>query len=118
MQKADGTIRGNSQSAPYSADEVLGRLRPMRGELRRRFTVRRLGVFGSCVRGQAGPASDVDVLVDLEQPTFDHYMDLKFRLEEVLGRDVDLVLADTLKPRLRPIVERESSMSSTSRSLA
>jgi predicted nucleotidyltransferase len=79
----------------------------MRGELQRRFSVRRLGVFGSCVRGQACPSSDVDVLVELEQPTFDHYMELKFRLEEVLGRDVDLVLADTLKPRIRPGVERE-----------
>jgi predicted nucleotidyltransferase len=64
-------------------------------------------VFGSWVRGEAGPASDVDVLVELEQPTFDHYMELKFRLEEALGREVDLVLAETLKPRLRPAVERE-----------
>jgi predicted nucleotidyltransferase len=34
-------------------------------------------------------------------------MDLKFRLEEVLGRRVDLVMAETLKPRIRPIVEQE-----------
>ena len=107
MQKADGIERRDGRSAPCLADDVLRRLRSMQGELRRRFTVRRLGVFGSCVRGQAGPASDVDVLVELEQPTFDHYMDLKFRLEEVLGRNVDLVLADTLKPRIRPGIERE-----------
>jgi hypothetical protein len=35
-------------------------------------------------------------------------MDLRFRLEEVLQRPVDLVLADTVKPRLRPIIEREA----------
>ena len=34
-------------------------------------------------------------------------MELKFRLEEVLGRDVDLVLKDALKRRLKPIIEKE-----------
>jgi predicted nucleotidyltransferase len=34
-------------------------------------------------------------------------MELKFRLEEVLGRDVDLVLKDALKSRLKPIIEKE-----------
>jgi len=36
-----------------------------------------------------------------------NYMDLKFRLEAVLGRPVDLVIANTLKPRLKPIIEQE-----------
>ena len=73
-----------------------------------RFTVIRIGVFGSVARGEAGPESDVDIIVDLAEPTFDHYMDLKFRLEEVLQRRVDLVLADTVKPRLKPIIQREA----------
>lgn len=96
-----------SRAMAGGAEAVLEVLRPVRGELEQRFTVRRLGVFGSWMRGEAGPTSDVDVLVELERPTFDHYMDLKFRLEEILGREVDLVLADTLKPRLRPVIERE-----------
>jgi hypothetical protein len=49
----------------------------------------------------------VDVLVELQNPTFDHYMDLKFELEDNLGMPVDLVLADSLKERLRPLIERE-----------
>ena len=51
--------------------------------------------------------SDVDVLVELEEPTFDHYMDLKFFLEEHLDRPVDLVMADSLKPRIKPSITRE-----------
>jgi predicted nucleotidyltransferase len=43
----------------------------------------------------------------MDQPTFDHYMDLKFFLEEHLHRSVDLVLEDTVKPRLKPILSRE-----------
>ncbi|CBE69065.1 MAG: nucleotidyltransferase family protein [Candidatus Methylomirabilis oxygeniifera] len=76
----------------------------MQEELRERFTVIRIGVFGSFARGSQTPASDVDIIVELAEPTFDHYMDLKFRLEDVLGRPVDLVIADTVKPRLKPII--------------
>ena len=79
----------------------------MRRELSERFTVIRIGVFGSFARGDEGPESDVDIIVELAEPTFDHYMDLKFRLEEVLQRPVDLVMADTVKPRLKPIIEQE-----------
>ena len=79
----------------------------MRRELAERFTVKRIGVFGSFARGDKRAESDVDIIVELAEPTFDHYMDLKFRLEEVLQRPVDLVIADTVKPRLKPIIERE-----------
>ncbi|HUS69616.1 MAG TPA: nucleotidyltransferase family protein [Anaerolineae bacterium] len=79
----------------------------MRGELSERFTVVRIGVFGSFARGDEGPESDVDIIVELAEPTFDHYMNLKFRLEEILQRPVDLVMAETVKPRLKPIIEQE-----------
>ena len=64
-------------------------------------------MFGSVLRGSAGDKSDVDILVELAIPTFDHYMDVKFFLEDQLGRPVDLVLADSLKPHLKPIITRE-----------
>jgi predicted nucleotidyltransferase len=41
------------------------------------------------------------------EPTFDHYMDLKFYLEGLFGSSVDLVLADTIKPRLKPYIDRD-----------
>ena len=86
---------------------ITQKIAAVRGELRKRFTVRRIGIFGSCVRGEDTPQSDVDILVDLAEPTFDHYMDLKFLLEDLLHRPVDLVLCDTIKPRLKPIIEKE-----------
>lgn len=66
----------------------------------------RIGIFGSMVRDEATPASDVDVLVEFREgeETFDHFMDLKFYLEDLLGRKTDLVIADTLKPRIRDAV--------------
>ena len=87
--------------------QTIEKIQDMRAELAERFSVRSIGVFGSTATGHAHEQSDVDIIVELNQPTFDNYMELKFRLEEVLGRDVDLVLKDTLKPRLKPIIEKE-----------
>lgn len=88
-------------------DEILRFLKEHKQEMETRFSVKRIGLFGSIIRGSASGKSDVDILVELVVPTFDHYMDLKFFLEDQLGRPVDLVLADSLKPRLRPIITRE-----------
>ena len=90
-----------------TSNEILIILKNRREELSARFSVRRIGLFGSVLRGATSEKSDVDILVELAQPTLDHYMDLKFFLEEQLGRPVDLVLADSLKPRLKPIIARE-----------
>ena len=86
---------------------IIRAIREKQSELAMRFTVQRIGVFGSYARGDAGPDSDVDILVDLKEPTFDNYMDLKFYLEEILNHPVDLVIHDTIKPRLKPIIEQE-----------
>ena len=88
-------------------NRIMLKIRDVRQELAERFSVRSIGVFGSTATGHANEQSDVDILVELNDPTFDNYMELKFRLEEVLGRDVDLVLKDALKPRLKPIIEKE-----------
>ncbi len=90
-------------------ETVLRVLAAHRDELRRRFGVRSLAVFGSVARGEAHPGSDVDILVDfLGRGTFDAYMDLKFFLEDLLGCQVDLVTRKALKPRWRHRIEAEA----------
>ena len=90
-----------------SRDEIIETLSDCREQLRK-FGVRRIGVFGSAARGDATEHSDLDFLVELERKTFDAYMDLKFFLEELFGRSVDLVLADGIKPRLRKTILKET----------
>jgi len=90
-------------------EEILRFLKNHKQELSERFTIRRIGLFGSYLHDEAGDESDVDILVDLAQPTFDNYMDLKFFLEDCLSKPVDLVLADSVKPRLKPIIASEVS---------
>ena len=72
------------------------------------YGVRKLGLFGSVARGEGNLASDLDFLVEFERNTFDADMGLKEFLEGLFGCPVDLVLADTLKPRLRDPVLRET----------
>jgi hypothetical protein len=59
------------------------------------------------VRDESTPGSDIDLLVEFQEATYDHYMDLKFFLEDLFETEVDLVLADAVKPRLRPYISRE-----------
>jgi uncharacterized protein len=90
-------------------EEAISTLRNYLPALQRDFGVRRLCLFGSTARDEAGPESDLDLLVDFEiGPTFDSYMGLKFFLEDHLGRRVDIVTSDALKPRMRSLVEREA----------
>lgn len=81
----------------------LALLRQHGKEIRERFGVARIGIFGLYIRGEEKPVSDVDVLVEFRkgEKTFDHYMDLKFYLEDLFGRKVDLVMKEAIKRRLR-----------------
>lgn len=72
----------------------------------KRYGIRRIGVFGSFIRSSQDTKSDIDVLVEFypEKKSFDNYMELKFFLEKLLRRKVDLVIKDALKPRIRPYI--------------
>ncbi len=86
---------------------VLGLLATHAQELHS-LGARWLALFGSFARDAANAESDVDLLVDLDSHTFDRYMDLKLRLEDLLGRRVDLVPVEKLKPRVRDRILREA----------
>lgn len=74
-----------------------------------RFGITRLALFGSTVRNEAGPDSDVDVLVAFDGPaTPEAYFGVQFYLEDLLGCPVDLVTERALRPELRPYVERDA----------
>ena len=86
--------------------DVLALLRKHEPEIKKRFGVARIGIFGSFVRGEERQDSDVDVLVSFRkgEETFDNYMDCKFYLEEIFGRNVDLIMNGAIKKRLRPYI--------------
>ncbi len=88
--------------------EIVERLSGRLAQIRQQFSVQRLALFGSAARDEAGPVSDVDVLVVFEGPaSFDAFMDLKYYLEDLLGRRVDLVTDKALRPQVRHAIEGE-----------
>lgn len=75
-----------------------------------RYRVRRLSLFGSVLRDDFGPESDVDVLVEFEPDAVVGFLTLSRmarELSSLLGRPVDLVPLSGLKPAIRDIVLRE-----------
>jgi predicted nucleotidyltransferase len=95
-------------AAPVHRDELIALLRDRAQDLRR-LRVRSLDLFGSLARDEAHAGSDVDLLVEFDDgPTFDQFMDLKFFLEDLLSRRVDLVTRAALRPGMRPAIEREA----------
>jgi predicted nucleotidyltransferase len=82
-------------------DKVLAKLREHRDELAA-LHMHSLAVFGSVARDQAASESDVDLLVEFTKPVgIFEFLELKERLELILGTSVDLVTRDALKPRTR-----------------
>jgi predicted nucleotidyltransferase len=80
----------------------------MRAELAS-LGVRSLDLFGSVARGDSGPDSDVDLLVEFAEPIgLFHFFRVQKRLEQVLGRRVDLVMRDAVKRQLRARVFAEA----------
>jgi predicted nucleotidyltransferase len=88
-------------------DEVLRIIEENKNTLRR-FGVTRLGLFGSVARGEQTGGSDLDFVVEFETKSFDAYMDLKAFLEQLFGVEVDLVLSDVIKPRIRKAILSEA----------
>lgn len=88
--------------------EILTNILAEREQIKK-FGVKKIGLFGSFIRNQQKEKSDVDILVEFEKgmKTFDNYMELKFYLEKLLDCKVDLVIADALKPQIKPYVMKE-----------
>jgi len=73
-------------------------------QILKQYGIRKIGLFGSYVKNEQKAKSDIDILVEFEkgEKTFDHYMDLKFYLEDLFKVKVDLIISDKIKPDLRP----------------
>ena len=69
------------------------------------YSVRKIGLFGSYLSGRQKKGSDLDFLVVFDKPTFRNYMGLKFFLEDLFHRKVDLVIEEDLKPELKYVRE-------------
>ncbi|KDE55975.1 nucleotidyltransferase family protein [Methanoculleus sp. MH98A] len=91
-----------------SREEVFTTLQRLKSELSTRFSVSRIGIFGSVARGEQTETSDIDVLVEFSRPIgFFTFVELEEYLSLRLGAPVDLVTPDALKPLIREQVTAE-----------
>jgi predicted nucleotidyltransferase len=90
-------------------EEIKGTLAQHKPELRSRFFVRQIGIFGSYARSEQAMVSDVDILVELERPVGWEIVDLQRFLEQLLGLKVDVVTKGAMerKPLLWQSVREE-----------
>ena len=97
---------------PLSKQDVLDLIESNRAKIRAlgALGVRRLGLFGSFVRGHQTPASDVDVLVEFDpaHKTYDNFIALAELLEVLLRRPVDLLTIESLSPYIGPRILDEA----------
>lgn len=89
-------------------DKIIKEIRNNAREINA-FGVKRIGLFGSCASGRHNAGSDIDILVEFAKSgkEFDNYMELKFYLEALFHRRIDLVIKDALKPRIRRNILKE-----------
>ncbi|WPD23146.1 MAG: nucleotidyltransferase family protein [Candidatus Electrothrix scaldis] len=89
-------------------NSILATLKDEKEHIERCFSVNSIGLFGSFARDDIHSKSDIDILVTFSEPTFNHYMELKFYLEDLFGRPVDLVMEQTVKKRLKKMIQQET----------
>ncbi len=83
--------------------EVLNRNR----NLLKKYRVKKIGLFGSFIRDEASSKSDIDLLVDFEEKSFDNYLELCFELERIFNRKVDLLTENGISPYILPYIKNE-----------
>ena len=74
----------------------------------KKYKVKSIALFGSYVRDQQIKKSDIDLLVEFEEPTFRNYMALLSELENIFHKKIDLVCRDALKEKIKPYILKEA----------
>lgn len=89
--------------------EVLNDIKKNKPELKKRFNVKRIGIFGSYARGDYRKDSDLDVLIELNKPLgIFGLMELEDYLGSLIGKKIDLVTKNTLKSAIKEKVLKEA----------
>jgi uncharacterized protein len=97
------------ETTPMDTEELLRSKREQIMRLAESHGAHNVRVFGSVVRGEAGPESDIDLLIDLEAGrSLLQHAALLVELEDLLGRKVDIVTERSLRPHVRERILSEA----------
>ena len=85
-----------------NSEKIIEKIEKNRKDIRK-YGVKRIGLFGSFVKGKEHKKSDIDIIVSFSKETFDNYIDLLFFLEKMFRRKIDLVIEKDIHPELNYI---------------
>jgi predicted nucleotidyltransferase len=89
-------------------EHIETKLRDIKPELEHKFGVKKIGIFGSFAKKLAGEQSDIDILVEIERPMgLIRFMQIEQYLTELLGRTVDLLTFESIKPYMKDDILKE-----------
>lgn len=75
--------------------------------LLQKFRVKKIGLFGSYSKEDQNSASDIDLIVEFEEKTFDNFIDLSFALESIFKTKIDLLTEKSISPYILPYIQNE-----------
>ena len=90
----------------FTSIEILEILKSRR-DLLTRYKVSKIGLFGSHIHNQDNLDSDIDLMVEFDEKTFDNFMELAFELEKLFGKKVDLLTEKGISPYILPYIKNE-----------
>ena len=88
-------------------DEILLKLRNVKSQLAEKYPIAEMALFGSFSRGDQVDNSDIDILVELNGKIGSGFIDLAEELESTLGRKVDLISKNGIKPMYFNSIEKD-----------
>ncbi len=88
-------------------EEIKQIIRDHKPELEKKYKVKSIGIFGSYVRGEQNEGSDIDILADFSIPTLHNFIGVIDLLEELIGKEVEMIMPDSVSPYLKPYIENE-----------
>jgi len=91
-------------------NEIINTLNTQLPFVQKQFYVKEIGLFGSFTRQEHNEESDIDILVELEDKHNDlfNFIRLKNYLEEIFNKEVDLVMKNAIKPRIKDKILKEA----------
>jgi len=90
----------------YNTQQILAILKKQKQELKKKYPISELALFGSYARGDNHEKSDIDILVDFDGRIGIEFISLAHELEDILHAKVDLVSRKGIKPKYLPFVEK------------
>jgi hypothetical protein len=87
--------------------DILSKLKELKPELHKDYSVREIGLFGSFSDGSDTEESDIDILVELERPIGWKILTLEIYLEKIFGRKIDLVTKNALKEQIKESILKQ-----------